>query len=107
MPEAIRSSPNSSGSWTHGWLRIRIGTSEYESNPGAAHLAPGFNFVGTVVAPVLHAYFDIFSAFIQTLIFITLTMLLISVEIPAPVAKNEKVITNKNKKDNRRRITKC
>ncbi len=70
-------------------------------------LAPGFNFVGTVVAPVLHAYFDIFSAFIQTLIFITLTMLLISVEIPAPVAKNEKIKTNKNKKDNRRRITKC
>ncbi|MCI5745914.1 MAG: F0F1 ATP synthase subunit A [Erysipelotrichaceae bacterium] len=45
----------------------------------------GLNIFGVAIAPILHAYFDIFGAFIQTLIFTTLTMLLISVEIPAPV----------------------
>ena len=40
----ISSRQNSSISWMHGWLRIRIVTSEYESNPGAVHhSAPGFN----------------------------------------------------------------
>lgn len=50
----------------------------------------GINFIGVFITPFLHAYLDVFSAFVQTLIFITLTMLLISVEIPAPVAKKEK-----------------
>ncbi len=40
-----------------------------------------FNFVGPVLAPVLHAYFDVFSGFIQTLIFITLTMVFIGNEL--------------------------
>lgn len=44
-----------------------------------------FNVVGIIIAPVLHAYFDLVSALIQTIIFVFLTMLLISVEIPAPV----------------------
>ena len=45
----------------------------------------GPNFIGIVIAPLLHAYFDAFGAFIQTTIFTTLTMLLIAAEIPAPV----------------------
>ena len=45
----------------------------------------GPNIFGVIIAPVLHAYFDAFSAFIQTTIFTTLTMLLIAAEIPAPV----------------------
>lgn len=44
-----------------------------------------WNIFGMIIAPWLHAYFDIFGAFIQTLIFTTLTMLLIASEIPAPV----------------------
>ena len=40
-----------------------------------------FNFVAPVLAPVLHAYFDVFSGFIQTLIFITLTMVFIGNEM--------------------------
>lgn len=42
-----------------------------------------FNFVGTLLAPVLHAYFDIFSAFLQAFIFISLTTILTSVEFPS------------------------
>lgn len=41
-----------------------------------------FNVLGMVVAPVLHAYFDIFSAFLQAFIFISLTSILTSVEFP-------------------------
>ena len=44
-----------------------------------------FNFLGPILAPVLHAYFDAFSAFVQTVIFTTLTMLLIATEVPVPV----------------------
>ena len=40
-----------------------------------------FNFMAPVLAPVLHAYFDVFSGFIQTLIFITLTMVFIGNEM--------------------------
>lgn len=41
-----------------------------------------FNFIGPFVAPVLHAYFDVFSGFIQMFIFITLTMVFIGNELP-------------------------
>ena len=44
-----------------------------------------YNFIGVIIGGVLHAYFDAFGAFVQTTIFTTLTLLLISAEIPAPV----------------------
>ena len=40
------------------------------------------NFIGIAIGPVLHAYFDVFSGFIQTFIFISLTTILVGVEIP-------------------------
>jgi len=40
-----------------------------------------FNLVGVIIAPVLHAYFDVFSGFIQMYIFISLTMILVSNEM--------------------------
>ena len=43
------------------------------------------NIFGSIIAGVLHCYFDAFGAFIQMTIFTTLTMLLIATEIPAPV----------------------
>lgn len=54
---------------------------------GAALGAQGgiFNFIGPIVAPVLHAYFDLFAGFIQTLVFVTLTMVLIGNDIPEDV----------------------
>ncbi len=40
-----------------------------------------FNFAAPILAPVLHAYFDVFAGFIQTLIFITLTMVFVGNEM--------------------------
>ena len=38
------------------------------------------NFLGPILAPVLHAYFDVFAGCIQTLVFVTLSSILISIE---------------------------
>ena len=37
----------------------------------------GINFIGPFVAPALHAYFDLFGAFIQTLVFLSLSCIFI------------------------------
>lgn len=42
----------------------------------------GFNFVGVVVAPLLHLYFDLFSGFLQAYLFISLTIIFIGMETP-------------------------
>ena len=39
-----------------------------------------FNIFGPVIAPVLHVYFDVFSGCVQTLVFVTLSSILISIE---------------------------
>jgi F-type H+-transporting ATPase subunit a len=39
-----------------------------------------FNFLGPIIAPALHAYFDIFAGCIQTLVFVTLSSILIMME---------------------------
>lgn len=39
-----------------------------------------FNFVGPILAPVLHVYFDVFAGCIQTLVFVTLSCILIAIE---------------------------
>ncbi|MBS5587972.1 MAG: F0F1 ATP synthase subunit A [[Clostridium] spiroforme] len=39
-----------------------------------------FNFLGPIIAPVLHCYFDIFAGCIQTLVFVTLSSILIMME---------------------------
>lgn len=41
-----------------------------------------FNFIGPIVAPLLHCYFDIFSGVVQAFVFVTLSSILISVENP-------------------------
>lgn len=38
------------------------------------------NFLGPILAPVLHAYFDVFAGCIQTLVFVTLSSILIVIE---------------------------
>ena len=40
-----------------------------------------FNFLGPLIAPIFHAYFDVFAGFIQTLVFVTLSSILISLEV--------------------------
>lgn len=39
-------------------------------------------FIAPFITPILHAYFDLFSAFIQTAVFIMLTMLFVANEVP-------------------------
>ena len=39
-----------------------------------------FNFVVPILAPVLHVYFDVFAGCIQTLVFVTLSCILIAIE---------------------------
>lgn len=39
-------------------------------------------FIAPFVTPLLHAYFDLFSGFIQTTVFISLTVILIGQEVP-------------------------
>ncbi|MBR2761377.1 MAG: F0F1 ATP synthase subunit A [Solobacterium sp.] len=46
-----------------------------------------FNFMAPVITPILHAYFDLFAGFIQTLVFVTLTMVLIGNDMPEDVVK--------------------
>jgi F-type H+-transporting ATPase subunit a len=46
-----------------------------------------FNFMAPVLTPILHAYFDLFAGFIQTLVFVTLTMVLIGNDMPDEVKK--------------------
>lgn len=52
-------------------------------------VASSFNFMALVITPVLHAYFDLFAGFIQTLIFITLTMVFIGNELPDDMKLND------------------
>ena len=49
----------------------------------------GFSVIAPFITPVLHAYFDIFSGFIQTTVFIFLTMIFVSQEGPEDVAIKE------------------
>ena len=46
-----------------------------------------FNFMAPIIAPLLHAYFDVFAGFIQTLVFVTLTMVLIGNDMPDEAKK--------------------
>ncbi len=47
----------------------------------SSHIIP-FNFIGPLVAPLLHAYFDVFSGVIQALVFVTISTIMISIENP-------------------------
>lgn len=49
-----------------------------------------FNFVAPILAPVLHVYFDLFAGFIQTLVFVTLTVVLVGNDVPEEIKKEEK-----------------
>ena len=44
-----------------------------------------FNFMAPVLTPLLHAYFDVFAGFIQTLVFVTLTVVLMGNDVPDEV----------------------
>lgn len=45
-------------------------------------LIGNFNFIGVVIAPILHLYFDVFAGFLQAFLFISLSLIFIGVEVP-------------------------
>lgn len=51
-------------------------------------------FIAPFITPVLHAYFDVFSGFIQTTVFVFLTMLFISNEVPEGYIYRQKTVKN-------------
>ena len=46
-------------------------------------LIGSFNVFGVIVAPILHAYFDLISSLLQTFIFTSLTIIFIGKELPS------------------------
>ncbi len=48
-----------------------------------------FNFMAPLLTPLLHAYFDVFAGFIQTLVFVTLTVVLIGNDVPNDVKEKQ------------------
>jgi F-type H+-transporting ATPase subunit a len=61
---------------------------------GFVPLGPSSIFLTPLVAPMLHLYFDLFGAFIQTLVFISLSMIFISTEDPEE-EENYQSVNNK------------
>ncbi|MCQ2794497.1 MAG: F0F1 ATP synthase subunit A [Bacilli bacterium] len=63
------------------------------SNLIFANLAagPGSIFIAPLVAPMLHAYFDVFSGAIQTLVFMFLSMLFVAQEKPEEIKAEERL----------------
>ena len=59
-----------------------------ESVTGLILNVPGLNIFGPIVAPVLHAYFDLFSAVIQTMVFVYLTAFFIAGEEPDEIEES-------------------
>lgn len=63
---------------------------QYLSNTIAGFFGAGgqvFNFIAPLLTPILHAYFDLFAGFIQTLVFITLTVVFVGNDIPEEIKK--------------------
>ena len=53
-----------------------------ESIFGLLHITSTFNFSAIIVTPALHGYFDVFSGYIQSLVFIYLSCQFVAQEIP-------------------------
>lgn len=72
-------------------MQLIYSFSQYLSNTIAGLFVSGsgnvFNFVAPIISPLLHAYFDVFAGFIQTLVFVTLTVVLVGNDIPDDIKK--------------------
>lgn len=70
-------------------MQLVYGATQNLSNMIASWLGGSnvFNFMAPLLAPLLHAYFDLFAGFIQTLVFVTLTMVLIGNDMPDEAKK--------------------
>lgn len=68
------------GNAVAGWVLMEVMYTALKELSNAIFGLPFF--VAPFITPALHAYFDIFSGFIQTLVFIMVSMLLIAQEGP-------------------------
>lgn len=79
------------GNAISGWVLMTIA---YEALKGLSDAIFGLPyFASPMVAPFLHAYFDIFSGYIQTLVFSSLTMMFILQEVPVIDATEDQVVS--------------
>lgn len=63
----------------------------------SAWIFSGFPYaVAPIIAPVFHAYFDLFSGFIQTTVFVMLTMLFVAQEGPEEEEENQRTSPSKS-----------
>ncbi len=74
------------GNAISGWVLMSIVYNGLEGASAAlfSFIPSEFNsiFIAPIVTPILHAYFDLFSGFIQTTVFIFLTMIFVAQEAP-------------------------
>ena len=66
---------------------------------GLTSAGPQYFMFEPFLTPVLHAYFDVFSTYIQTLVFITLTALFIAQEKPEPKEEKESLALRGSRKE--------
>lgn len=81
------------GNAISGWTLMTLVYWAFEnlSNMIIPNLPAGFAPIAPIITPVLHAYFDIFSGFIQTTVFIFLTMIFIAQEGPEDISISEEI----------------
>lgn len=82
-----------------GWVLIGLVNGALESLSASlfSFIPSGVNsiFFVPVVTPVLHAYFDLFSGFVQTMVFVFLTALFISQERPDDIEMKTVTVSRK------------
>ncbi|MCF0117961.1 MAG: F0F1 ATP synthase subunit A [Bacilli bacterium] len=84
------------GNGLAGWVIMTI---VYGALEGLSTLLFGsIYWLAPIITPVLHAYFDIFSGFIQTLVFSMLTMLFIAQEVPEETLDDSGMLMSKSVK---------
>lgn len=82
-----------------GWILMGLVNSTLENLSAMifSFVPSGINtlFLVPVITPVLHAYFDMFSGFVQTLVFVFLTCLFIAQERPDDIEAEVKMTSRK------------
>jgi F-type H+-transporting ATPase subunit a len=81
------------GNAISGWTLMTLVYWAFEnlSNLIIPNLPSGFAPFAPFITPILYAYFDIFSGFIQTTVFIFLTMIFVAQEGPEDIAISEEI----------------
>jgi F-type H+-transporting ATPase subunit a len=86
------------GNALSGWVLMAIVYNALQGLSAAifSFLPAGLNtvFIAPLVASWLHLYFDLIAAFIQTMVFLTLSMIFIGQEVPYELIESKQTATN-------------